>query len=177
MNADAHHRLLLLRHAKSSWDTGEDSDFDRPLSSRGRRDLPRVARWMLEHALIPDCILCSGAVRTRETLGGLLPALGLTDHAVRYDDALYHAPAPRLLSAIQGMEESVGTLLLVAHNPGLDELLEGLCGGQPERTAKGKLMTTATIADLEVHGPWSALAESSCALIGLVRPKSLPDPR
>jgi len=173
----SHRRLLLLRHAKSAWDTGTESDFDRPLAPRGRRDAPRVARWLLEHALIPDRILCSASVRTRETLDLMQPVLGLDPACVCFDESLYHAPKHRLEAAVASVAGDPTTLLVVAHNPGLDELLMDWFDDGLERTRKGKLMTTAAVADIEISGTWPDIGAGTADLRRLVRPKELPQPR
>lgn len=133
-------RLLLMRHAKSSWKTGLP-DPERPLNARGRRDAPRMARWLVEHDLRPDHVLCSEAERTRETLVWMEDALG-DDLPHTILARLYHAGVGDLLDAIAAAPD-VDTLLVLGHNPGLEELVEHLSGAQEH-------MPTAAVAVLEV---------------------------
>eukprot|EP01037_Dinobryon_pediforme_P032393 gene32393-37309_t len=93
-------RLMLLRHAKSSWDDSEISDFDRPLNTRGRRSAPLMGRHCSQHNLVPARILCSSARRTRETFAGLLPYFS-EDLDVHLTRDLYMTPAERYLELIR----------------------------------------------------------------------------
>lgn len=113
-------RLLLLRHAKSSWDDVSADDFDRPLSGRGRAAAPVMASHIVAHGLAPDRILCSSARRTRETLAALLPHLD-EDVDIRLGRDLYLAGEDRMIDQIRAHGGSATTLLVIGHNPGLQE--------------------------------------------------------
>ncbi len=105
--------LILLRHAKSDWDDPDQDDHDRPLNQRGRAAAPKIGAWLREQGHIPTRILCSTALRTRETLTGL----ALPKAETVFLRELYLAPARLILSLAQGP----GTLLIVGHNPGMGE--------------------------------------------------------
>lgn len=113
-------RLLLLRHAKSSWDDTSGDDFDRPLNGRGRAAAPVMGSHIAVHGLAPDRILCSSARRTRETLAALLPYLD-DDVDIRLTRELYFAGEDRMIDQIRAHGGNATTLLVIAHNPGLQE--------------------------------------------------------
>src|SRR5829696_7461526 len=103
-------RLLLLRHAKAA-PTGSAPDRDRPLAQRGREAAPLMGRYLVQNGLRPDLALVSPSRRTRETWDLVRAALG--DVPARFDDGLYESKADRLLSLLQSVEASIGTLLLI----------------------------------------------------------------
>lgn len=123
--------LSLFRHAKSSRDDPSLDDFDRPLAERGVRDAPRIGRYIAEHNLIPDLILCSGSERTRETL-----KLAWADWSARpetvYDDALYHAPLPVLFAKLRELPNRKRHIMMVGHNPGTHSFAQQLVGSGAE---------------------------------------------
>ena len=112
-------RLLLLRHAKSSWDN-ELADHDRPLNARGERAATLMGAYMRQAGLIPDLTLCSTAVRTRETLAWVESAIG-TKLKVDYQSGLYMASGGQIADAIRAAPDDVRTVLLIGHNPGMEE--------------------------------------------------------
>ena len=122
------HTLYLLRHAKSSWDEPL-RDHERPLDARGVRDARAAGRLLAEQGWRPDLVLCSTAVRTRQTWRHAVDA-GADAGEVRYTDAVYEASAGRLLELVQATEEAVGSLMLIGHGPGLPGLADGL-GARP----------------------------------------------
>ena len=113
-------RLLLLRHAKSSWDAVSSDDFDRPLNGRGRSAAPVMGSHIAVHGFAPEKILCSSARRTRETLAALLPYLD-EDIEIRLSRELYLAGEDRTIDQIRAHGGSASTLLVIGHNPGLQE--------------------------------------------------------
>ena len=160
--------LFILRHAKSSWDQPGLKDFERPLNERGRRDAPRMGRLMRERALRPDVILCSPAERTRQTAALLSAAAGL-DAQPRFDERIYDASAGRLIDVVSEVEREAGSVLLIGHNPGAEELIEALTGAR-ER------MTTAALACVELDiDAWDDLSPECGRLEWVVRPKELGD--
>ena len=164
-------RLILLRHAKSDWYSGAPGDFDRPLAARGRKDAPRVGKWMKKNGIVPEIILCSPAVRTRETLAAVNDKLGI-GHIV-YEDAIYGASLGALLGLVEQYSRDCSHLMVTGHNPGMDELLSFLCGTQPPLTETGKLMTTAALAVLGFAGAGSMSKPAAGELLHLVRPNEL----
>ena len=167
--------LFLLRHAKSSWSEPGLADFDRPLNERGRRAAPLIARHLARGGLLPDLILCSAALRTRETLTLMLPGLA-RDAVVRIESGLYGADAGTLLRRLERVEAAVDCVLLIAHNPGLEDLAAGICGGGPEpmrRRMDEKFPTAALAAFALDAARWSSLREGAAILTDFVLPKEL----
>ena len=127
--------LFLLRHAKSSWSEPGLADFNRPLNERGRRAAPLIARYLAHCGLLPDLILCSAAQRTRETLALMLPGGLACDAVLRIESGLYGADAATLLRRLKRIETEVDCVLLIAHNPGLEDLAAGFAVADPSRCA------------------------------------------
>jgi phosphohistidine phosphatase len=119
--------LSLLRHAKSSWKDAGIEDHDRPLNKRGQRDAPRMGLFLREKQLIPELILSSTARRARDTALKVTEACGYTGE-VRLLSELYLAEPERYLDVVRVLPETVGHVMLVGHNPGLEQLLERLVG-------------------------------------------------
>src|SRR5262245_53987958 len=138
---DVSRRLVLVRHAKSSWDDPTLGDHDRPLAPRGQKALRRMREHLDESKIRPDVVLCSSARRTRETLQGIEKALGR--HAVvEIEDRLYGADAPELLARLRSVGDDAGTVLVVGHNPGLADLIDLLAAGDasvPEDVPTGAI--------------------------------------
>jgi len=164
------HQLLLFRHAKSDW-SKDCEDFDRPISKRGKQDAINMASWMLEHKLIPDLVLASPAERSLQTCHYLMQGFQGMMNLPKIDDRLYHANVEDLIGLVSEQDESTSSLMLVGHNPGMDGLLEYLFGDDLPLTSKGKLMTTASLAVLDLQGRWSDLGASSTSLTQIARPK------
>jgi phosphohistidine phosphatase len=166
--------LLLLRHAKSSWDAPQLDDRDRPLAPRGVKAATRMAVYLASEGLRPDLVLCSPARRTRETLELLGPAL---QHGpdVRLDDRLYGADVGDLLSVLRGVEPATGTVLVVGHNPGLHDVAVTLAG-DGDADAMAELRTklpTAALVVLEIVAPWPRVAAGGARLTRFVLPRRL----
>jgi phosphohistidine phosphatase len=122
--------LLLLRHAKSSWDNPGLADYDRPLAKRGQKAAPRMGAEIATLGLRPALILCSGATRAKETLALALPAFADPAPEVIYDDAFYMASPEALIAMLRTLPETAPkSVMIVGHNPGLEELAELLVGG------------------------------------------------
>ena len=168
-------RLILLRHAKSDWDSGARSDFDRPLAARGRRDAPRMGRWLRESGFIPGLILCSPALRTRETIAAVNDHLQVAEENIVYEDAIYGASLGALTGLVEKHGKRGGALMMTGHNPGISELLGFLCATQPGSTADGKIMTTAAAAVLEFERPELMAMAGAGELLSLMRPRELPE--
>ena len=167
------HELIILRHAKSDWDSGASSDFDRPLSRRGKQDAPRVGRWLHEQGLIPDHVISSPAKRAKKTARAVCEALAIKRKRLHFDERVYMADLDTLLTVISEVSPEVRRLLLVGHNPGLDELLLYLSEFEPSYTTNGKLLTTAAVACLSLPQGWSGLEKASAGLRLLVRPADI----
>ncbi len=158
--------LYLLRHAKSSWkDTGLQ-DFDRPLNERGREAAPLVGQFIRKGRLRVDVMLSSPAMRARQTAALVKESARLSAELL-YDERIYEADAERLLEVVRQAAESADALMLVGHNPGMEELVERLTGETRE-------MPTAALAciSLDVE-KWSKVRTGAGRLEWLVRPKEL----
>lgn len=167
---------MLLRHAKSSWDDPELSDHERTLTKRGTTDAPRVGGWMRDNGLVPQAVLCSGAVRARATLTLVLAALAGAAPAIAYDEALYLAEPGGILARIGKVPAGVETLLVVGHNPGLQMLALSLAGGSDRKAlaALAEKLPTAGLVVLEHDGAgWTPIPFGSCRLRSFVTPKRL----
>ena len=164
--------LYLLRHAKSSWDDPSLADHERPLSARGRRDAQRIAAYLLQAGIAPALVLCSTAARTRETLELVRPALG-DDVAVKLEAGLYGASASSLLERLHAVPEEAQSVLLIGHNPGLQELALLLTGAGDERERIEAKFPTGALATLTVPAAWKTLAPHEAVLAGYVVPKQL----
>jgi len=162
--------LLLLRHAKSSWGDAAASDFERPLSGRGVRDGSDFGKRLSAQLPKPDLVLCSTARRTRDTLAFLVPDL-VDPRQVQFEDDLYHASATTLLHRIQDVSPSVSTLLVIAHNPGLTDLVNQLAGSH--RSAIENLPTFG-YAHFTLAGALSELEFGNALLTELLRPRDEP---
>jgi phosphohistidine phosphatase SixA/SAM-dependent methyltransferase len=169
-------RLLVLRHAKSSWDDPTLADHDRPLSPRGERTLAELRRVLAVRGSDVTHVLCSSAARTRATLDGVRDALP-ADVEVVVDPELYGAEEGHLVERCRAIGDDAGDVLLVGHNPEVEGLIE-LLSGDATPAAGRQLRTkvpTGALAQLTVAGPWSALRPGTCHLDVLLVPKALPD--
>lgn len=169
-------RLILLRHAKSDWPEGI-ADPERPLAPRGRAAAPRIGGYIADEQLVPDRVLVSPARRTRETwelVCARLPAVKV----VASEPRIYDASATRLLSVIREQPRDAHTLMLVGHNPGLEDLAGLLAGGgssaylakMSEKFPTGAL----AVIDLPVDD-WNTVAPGIGRLDRFVTPRDLPD--
>ena len=161
--------LYLLRHAKSSWkDTGLP-DHDRPLAGRGRRAAKAIARHLRDHGIEPELVLCSTARRARETLERIEPALG--SPAVLVERDLYAANAPALLGRLRSLPDTVESVMLIGHNPGLQDLALDLA--RPSPTAR-ELATKYPTAALAIGASnRQEIDHETAELVALVRPRDL----
>lgn len=172
-------QLLLLRHAKSSWDDPKLADHDRPLSKRGRRAAEAMGRAMRDLGLAPDLVLVSTATRATQTLKGLEPWLDtpLTEPM----EALYLADPPKLLAALHGVAATVRSVLVVGHNPGLQQLAVILVGEQAMTQANEMMRhlaeryPTGALAEFAIPGPWKSLGEGGGRLTRFLLPRDLPE--
>ena len=167
--------LLLLRHAKSSWDEPGLADFDRPLARRGREAAPRIGREMAKRSWLPDRALVSTARRTRQTWE--LAAAELPGEVpVSFEDSIYEAPAARILAAIRETPETAATLVVVGHNPGLEDLAVLLASPDSDREALariGKKFPTAGLARFPFDGEWTGIGRGGARLTEFMTPREL----
>ena len=173
MDSDTTRRLILLRHAKSDWP--DLPDRDRPLAKRGRRDAPRIGRWLHEHGYQPDVVVVSAATRTRQTWDLVAPELGGSP-AVHFEPRAYAASALTLLYLAQELPARHRTAMLIAHNPGLSELAASLAA--PASTTDdgprpALSLPTAAVAIFEFPGDWPALSPGVARLVDHIIPADL----
>ncbi|MEV5785236.1 SixA phosphatase family protein [Streptomyces sp. NPDC057950] len=170
-------RLVVLRHAKSAWPTGI-GDHDRPLAPRGRRDAPAAGRALADADCLPDLALCSTAVRARQTWELAAQQWG-TPPPARFDRRLYGAGAPELLAAVHEVPDQMMTLLLIGHNPGLQELVLELAEDSLDDAlddVRTKFPTSA-MAVLAWHGAsWDALTPGVALLTDMIVPRGRKKP-
>jgi phosphohistidine phosphatase len=168
-------RLLLMRHAKSSWDQPELDDLDRPLAPRGRKAAPLMAQYINNSTWQPDLVLCSPAVRVRETWQLMAPVLGRTVDSKTLRTIYPGAPG-RLLEVLRRATDEIETLMLIGHNPGLGRLAAGLCGTGPkkqlERLRSNFPTAALAVIDFDVEH-WDQVAPGAGRLRAFVRPKDL----
>jgi phosphohistidine phosphatase len=167
------HTLYLLRHAKSSWADPTLPDRERPLAPRGRRDGKRIAKHLARLRIQPELVLCSTAERTRETLELIRPALGTTG-STRLEAELYAASSDELLERIRIVPEEVASVMLIGHNPGLQDLALALASAGADLERLKTKFPTAALATLTLaNTPWSKLSEADALLAAYVVPKQL----
>lgn len=167
------HQLIIMRHAKSDWREEDKPDFDRPLTARGRKAAKQIGRWLKQQQFGIDQILCSPALRAKQTGQLVLEQLKLPQKSMLYDSRIYEASLSDLIALIHQYGEDIHTLLFIGHNPGLDQLLCHLSNAPPPINQSGKLLTTAAVAVLDFDTvPISAKAHQA-QLQYLVRPKEL----
>jgi len=174
-------QLLLLRHAKSSWDDRDMPDHARPLNLRGRQAAAAMRQAITTLELCPDLVLVSTARRTRETLAALEP--WPHDPKVTETDDLYLASVAALMDALREVDDGVRSVMLVGHNPGLHELALTLLGADSGHAARlsgsdaRRLMDgypSGALAEFALAGAWSGLAPGGAKLVRFLCPRDLP---
>jgi phosphohistidine phosphatase len=168
-------RLILFRHAKSDWSDAEQDDHVRTLAPRGRRAAGPMGAWLAGRGFRPDLVLCSTAERARATW--LLARAAFTPPPkVKYEPDIYLAAPDALLDAVKAAPADIQTLMIVGHNPGLEQFVELLASkGDPEarRALSGKFPTAAiAVLDFPFDG-WSEVAPRSGRLDRFVSPRML----
>jgi phosphohistidine phosphatase len=160
--------LLLMRHAKSSWDNPAWRDFDRPLNGRGLKAAPLVGRYLRAQGLQPDIIVSSPANRAQHT-AQLVKEAARFAAPIRYEAGIYEASVKDLFNVIYALEETAQTALLVGHNPGFSNLLSSLSGVYEQ-------MPTAAAACLELNiAAWPEARAGGGRLAWLVKPRQLEE--
>ncbi|HEY6698090.1 MAG TPA: histidine phosphatase family protein [Acidimicrobiales bacterium] len=164
----------MLRHAKSSWDDVDLPDRLRPLAPRGVRAAAAVARHLSATAVAPDLVLCSPAQRAAQTWEGVAPGVP-QDTAVKIDEAIYHADGDELFARLRVVPSEIGSVLLVGHNPGLQDLAVGLVGsGDPGlRERLETKLPTGALVTLELPDDWDGMTWGSATLLAYVVPREL----
>ncbi|HWO00137.1 MAG TPA: histidine phosphatase family protein [Blastocatellia bacterium] len=160
--------LLLLRHAKSSWDEPSLGDFDRPLAARGKRDAPRMGKALRNRGPLPDLIVSSPAARTRATIKAVAKSAQLQAD-VQFEQSVYGASSAELVRLIRRLPDEKSSVMIVGHNPGLEDLVARL-SGETER------MPTAALACVQFQiDRWESVEDGEGKVAWLLTPKQLDD--
>jgi phosphohistidine phosphatase len=167
-------RLLLLRHAKAERQKANGRDHERVLEERGRADARRIGGYLSRHNFVPDRALVSTAARTRETWSLTSQAFAKPP-ATDFDERIYEATPPAILNAIRETASEVGTLLVLGHNPGLQELAALLiaAGDVEARQRLKEDFPTSALAVIGIKGDWAGLHQHGGRLEHFVTPQSL----
>lgn len=161
--------LLLLRHAKSSWESAGLADHDRPLNNRGKRDAPRMGKVLLEEGIVPEIIISSSAIRARSTAKKVAKSSHYKGEVI-IESSLYRGGPIEYLNVLRHQPDQARTVLMIGHNPDIEQLLEML-------TRKEVIMPTCGLAAVNLPmDQWKKLTNSTKAELGKVwRPKELPN--
>ena len=165
--------LLLLRHGKSDWETPCD-DFHRPLKDRGKRDAQRIGAWLAQHELKPDYIISSPAERALVSAQKCCKVMGLGVQLIQPEPQVYAADTDALLAVLADCPEQAKRVMLVGHNPALEELLNWLSDEIIPLPEDGKLLPTATLARLKLNKNWNNLQQGCASVESITRPRELP---
>lgn len=164
--------LLLLRHAKSDWSTGASSDYERPLNPRGLKAAPKVGRWLADEQLLPDRVISSPAVRAVTTTELVCAELAIPVSKIIWEPGIYEASLLDLLKVIQDIPADFQRVLLVGHNPGLENMVAHLTGYRAVEHEEIS-MPTAAVARFKLSVVWPEIAPEYARLLGIqwVRPR------
>jgi len=169
--------LHLLRHAKSSWDDPGATDHERPLAPRGRRASATIAEHLREERISPALVLCSSAVRTRQTLARVAAGFDPgSDLRIEIEGGLYDVSAAELLARIRGVADGVGSVMLIGHEPAIGELAVDLAGPESDEAQLARLrdkFPTAALATFDCPRGWSELGPEAARLVAFVKPREL----
>lgn len=168
--------LLMLRHAKSSWDDHDLEDFERPLTKRGTKAAGAMGRYIAENDLVPEQAMCSDAVRTRETFGLVASELGGAAIETSFRSELYLASPKELLDHARGAGDSTSRLLLIGHNPGLHAASLALVGrGEAQRLRAMRIkFPTAALAVITFRvSKWAEIGPAGGTLSVFKTPREL----
>ena len=170
--------IYLARHAKSAWDTDAPTDFDRPLSSRGERNSKLMADTLKKRVWKPERIISSPAIRAKQTCLTYCDGLDFStddlEKKVVWNKDIYAAYMVTLLQSITSLPENLNSVMLIGHNPSMEDLLDHLCGDTSAyQQNNGKLFTTGNVAKLSIEFQWKELVMSEVTLDEILRPKEL----
>ncbi len=166
--------LLILRHAKSSWKESELPDHDRPLNKRGRQDAPRMGSLLRAQDLLPDLIISSTAIRAQATAEALIETSGY-EGELQLTRAFYAAGPQAFVNVLRQLPDKYGRVMVIGHNPGLEELIEELTGEEESLPTAGLALVMLSIQN------WTDLDEvgqdqPAGKLVEIWRPKVRDEP-
>ncbi len=159
--------IYVLRHAKSSWDNSNLSDFERPLANRGISDAKKMSNFLKDMNIKIDKVLCSNAIRAKETFDLTADGFNFEIDKATYLDKLYFGDTTTIIQDLKELDESLNNILIVGHNPTLHYLVEILTNESINR------FTTCNLATISHDGEWVSLNSQQCSLKSLIRPKEL----
>ena len=159
--------IYVLRHAKSSWDNSNLSDFERPLADRGISDAKKMSKFLKDMNIKIDKVLCSNAIRAKETFDLTADGFNFEIDKATYLDKLYFGDTTIIIKDLKELDESLNNILIVGHNPTLHYLVEILTNESINR------FTTCNLAIISHDGEWVSLNSQQCSLKSLIRPKEL----
>ncbi len=158
--------LYLVRHAKSSWKYEDLSDFDRPLNKRGRRDAPLMGRVLKQQKIRPELLVSSPANRAISAARMIAAEIGYAAEDIRSEERIYHASCTELLMLIRETNDSVGSLMMVGHNPGLTDVSNLLCDRYLDN-----IPTTGIVRIAFAIDSWRELAQGAGTMTAFEYPK------
>lgn len=164
--------LLILRHGKAETPNSL-ADFERQLKKRGREDAKKVGHWLLERKLVPDYVLSSPAARALQTAQRVCKQLDIDVEDIVYEPTIYEASADVLVNVLKKCSNTSKRVLLVGHNPGLEDLILTLTGVTEALPDDASRLSTATLVQLVFEGDWDKLTKGCAKWVTLVRPESL----
>ena len=165
--------LIIMRHGQADMPWGT-SDFDRRLTEHGEQQAHDAARWLLEQGAVPEMIVCSAALRTRQTCTWVMDALGEKAPTPKLESALYAAGATSMLSVVNHVPETVNTLMVISHMPGIQSLALRLASRNSDQNAYMDLASsfpTSAFAVFEHTGDWATLDGQDAELTNFVVPR------
>lgn len=160
-----------MRHGKSDWSKSLP-DYQRPIKQRGLRESARIGVWLNEQGLVPELLVSSPAQRAKETSETVASNMNYSEENISWNESVYMADVSELLEVIAATPDECERLMLVGHNPGMEDLLFYLTE-EVDIPDNGKVMPTATIAVLETERSWTELEHASCKLTVIVRGRYL----
>lgn len=163
-------RLILTRHAKSSWDDPLMSDHDRPLNARGRGAAAELGGWLTSRGYLPEEVLCSDAVRTRETWEGIAPAFPAPPQPL-LKPTLYHAGPDVMLAVLRHAKAE--TVMMIGHNPGIAEFAARIVAAAPQHPGFARYPTGATLVVSFEIGAWADIGFGSGAVRDFIVPREI----
>lgn len=163
-------RLILTRHAKSSWDDPLMPDHDRPLNERGKTAAADLGQWLASRGYVPEKVLCSDAVRTRATWSGLAPALPGTP-ILELKPALYHAGSDVMLAVLK--HAKADTVMMIGHNPGISDFAEKLVAHAPVNPEFTRYPTGATLVVDFIANTWDDISFGNGVVVDFVVPREI----
>jgi len=166
--------LLILRHGKSDWNFDVD-DYHRPLQERGKRGAQQMGFWLLQQNLLPDRVVSSPAERAIATAEKAVKAMGLSASCITREEPIYAASLSSLMDVVRSVPAETKRLMLVGHNPGVEQLLNYLVEEDIRLPEDGKLLPTATLARLVLDCEWGNVGAGCARLDSITRPGSLPE--